>query len=78
MSLVDDKKTIKFQIILSEEEAQEIDAWGEALRLRSRAETIRTLCRIGITGKAHLSGDAALPSLVERLEAAVKALEART
>jgi hypothetical protein len=46
--MTDEKKTIKFQIILSEEEAQEIDAWGESRRLRSRAEAIRRLCQIGI------------------------------
>lgn len=42
-------KTIKFQMMLSESETKRIDDWGFAHRLRSRAETIRRLCQVGMS-----------------------------
>ncbi len=41
-------KTIKFQMMLSESEAEAIDDWSFKLRIRSRAEAIRRLCQIGL------------------------------
>lgn len=41
-------KTIKFQMMLSESEAEAIDDWSFKLRIRSRAEAIRRLCQIGM------------------------------
>jgi hypothetical protein len=43
-----EKKTIKFQMMLSESEAAAIDDWGFSNRIRSRAEAIRRLCQMGI------------------------------
>jgi hypothetical protein len=43
-----EKKTIKFQMMLSEAEAATIDDWGFSRRIRSRAEAIRRLCQMGI------------------------------
>ncbi|YBV97400.1 hypothetical protein M1D80_11090 [Phyllobacteriaceae bacterium JZ32] len=53
-------KTIKFQMMLSETEAREIDDWGFQNRIRSRAEAIRRL-----TGMA-LRVDRELDQLVEQ------------
>ncbi|TCQ29316.1 hypothetical protein [Rhizobium sp. PP-CC-3G-465] len=44
----DDPKTLKFQLMLSEAEAEEIDDWGYKNRIRSRAEAMRRLCQIGL------------------------------
>ncbi len=44
----DELKTIKFQMMLSESEAKQIDDWGFSNRIRSRAEAIRRLCQMGM------------------------------
>ena len=44
----DEKKTLKFQMMMSPREAQELDDWMFANRIRSRAEAIRRLWRIGL------------------------------
>lgn len=44
----DELKTIKFQLMLSPTEAEEIDDWGFVNRIRTRAEAMRRLCKIGI------------------------------
>lgn len=41
-------KTIKFQMMLSPSEAEQIDDWMFKHRIRSRAEAIRRLCQIGM------------------------------
>lgn len=41
-------KTIKFQMMLSEREAREIDDWSFSNRIRSRAEAIRRLCQMAM------------------------------
>ncbi|HTM78988.1 MAG TPA: hypothetical protein VL133_15350 [Devosia sp.] len=41
-------KSIKFQLMLSPSEAEQIDNWMFANRLKSRAEAIRQLCEIGM------------------------------
>lgn len=44
----DDKKTLKFQMMMSPGEAKELDDWMFENRIRSRAEAIRRLCQIGL------------------------------
>lgn len=44
-----DKKTIKFQMMMSPSEAEALDDWGFARRIRSRAEAIRQLIQRGLT-----------------------------
>ncbi|MCL7999917.1 hypothetical protein M8994_16905 [Brucella sp. 21LCYQ03] len=44
----DDKKTLKFQMMMSPAEAKELDDWMFENRIRSRAEAIRRLCQIGL------------------------------
>lgn len=43
-----DKKTLKFQMMMSEREAATLDDWMFSNRMRSRAEAIRRLCQIGM------------------------------
>lgn len=43
-----DKKTLKFQMMMSPEEAKVLDDWMFTNRVRSRAEAIRRLCQIGL------------------------------
>lgn len=50
----DELKTIKFQMMLSESEAKQIDDWGFAHRIRSRAEAIRRLCQMGMQADKDL------------------------
>jgi hypothetical protein len=45
-----EKKTLKFQMMMSPEEARILDEWMFANRIRSRAEAIRRLCKIGLAG----------------------------
>lgn len=52
--MAEELKTIKFQLMLSEAEAKEIDDWGFENRIRTRAETIRRLCKISIDQKEEL------------------------
>jgi hypothetical protein len=51
--MVEELKTIKFQLMLSESEAKAIDDWGFSHRIRTRAEAIRRLCHIGVTFDEH-------------------------
>ncbi|MBB3521028.1 hypothetical protein [Rhizobium sp. BK456] len=41
-----DPRTIKFQLMLAQSDADHIDDWMFARRIRSRAEAIRQLCRV--------------------------------
>lgn len=43
-----EKKTLKFQMMMSPEEAEVLDDWMFRHRVRSRAEAIRRLCQIGM------------------------------
>lgn len=43
-----EKKTLKFQMMMSPEEAETLDDWMFRNRIRSRAEAIRRLCQIGL------------------------------
>lgn len=45
----DQKKTIKFQMMMSPAEAEGLDDWGFKRRIRSRAEVIRRLCQVGLS-----------------------------
>jgi hypothetical protein len=42
------KKTLKFQMMMSPEEAELLDDWMFKNRVRSRAEAIRRLCQLGL------------------------------
>lgn len=46
--MADEKKTLKFQMMMSPQEAEQLDDWMFKTRLRSRAEAIRRLCQIGL------------------------------
>lgn len=46
--MADDKKTLKFQMMMSPQEAALLDDWMFENRLRSRAEAIRRLCQIAL------------------------------
>ncbi len=46
------KKTLKFQMMMSPEEAEILDDWMFKNRVRSRAEAIRRLCQMGIVADA--------------------------
>ena len=50
----DEKKTIKFQMMLSESEMAAIEDWRFGNRVDSRAEAIRRLCQIGLSASAHM------------------------
>ncbi|MBY3249819.1 hypothetical protein [Rhizobium laguerreae] len=50
---IEEPKTIKFQLMLSEAEAKAIDDWGSAHKIRSRAEAIRRLCTAALELDAH-------------------------
>ncbi|WP_168879986.1 hypothetical protein [Rhizobium sp. P28RR-XV] len=67
-AMADELKTIKFQMMLSETEAGQIDDWGFARKIRSRAEAIRRLCQIGM--KAN---DAVVPLTEATIEALASA-----
>ncbi|MGO7726698.1 hypothetical protein ACC704_01235 [Rhizobium johnstonii] len=61
---IEELKTIKFQLMLSEAEAKAIDDWGSAHKIRSRAEAIRRLCTAALELDAHANAiDEALGSL---------------
>ncbi len=51
--MTDDKKTLKFQMMMSPNEAKELDDWMFENRVRSRAEAIRRLCQIGLAADKH-------------------------
>ena len=61
-------KTIKFQLMLGPLEAEAIDDWGFAHRIRTRAEAIRRLCKIGL-GRMDQAHEVLLAT-VELLDAA--------
>ena len=46
-----DRKTLKFQMMMSPQEAEILDNWMFANRVRSRAEAIRLLCTAGIAAQ---------------------------
>jgi hypothetical protein len=50
---IEEPKTIKFQLMLSEGEAKAIDDWGSANKIRSRAEAIRRLCTVALELDSH-------------------------
>ena len=54
--MADELKTIKFQLMLSQPEADAIDDWGFKNRIRSRAEAIRRLCQMGLAVDALTEG----------------------
>ncbi|EJC66117.1 hypothetical protein Rleg5DRAFT_1824 [Rhizobium leguminosarum bv. viciae WSM1455] len=61
---IEEPKTIKFQLMLSEAEAKAIDDWGFSYKIRSRAEAIRRLCTAALELDAHATAiDEALGSL---------------
>lgn len=76
--MADEKKTIKFQMMMSPAEAEAIDDWGFSKRIRSRAEAIRRLVQLGtmyddcykyaVTGSSLVSklmkGDIPSPDLI--------------
>lgn len=69
--MADDKKTLKFQMMMSPGEAEVLDNWMFQNRIRSRAEAIRRLCQIGLL----LDGMAdEMVALVERVRLLVDAL----
>ncbi|MGY5793687.1 hypothetical protein ACXHXM_26095 len=41
-------KNVRFQMMMSEAEAEVVDAWASENKLRSKAEAVRQLCEIGI------------------------------
>lgn len=51
--MTDDKKTLKFQMMMSPNEAKELDDWMFENRVRSRAEAIRRLCQIGLAADKY-------------------------
>lgn len=48
-----DRKTLKFQMMMSATEAEVLDNWMFANRVRSRAEAIRLLCAAGLAAHDH-------------------------
>lgn len=54
--MADEKKTLKFQMMMSPDEAAKLDDWMFKNRLRSRAEAIRRLTRIGTEAEEALIG----------------------
>lgn len=51
--MADDKKTLKFQMMMAPSEAEVLDDWMFKNRIRSRAEAIRRLCQIGLAYDAQ-------------------------
>lgn len=45
------KRTVKFQMMLSPQEAETLDDWAFKNRLKSRAEAIRRLCAAAISAE---------------------------
>lgn len=62
--MADELKTIKFQMMLGETEANTIDDWSFARRIRSRAEAIRRLVQIGMHAEREVDDVAASSILV--------------
>ena len=53
--MADDKKTLKFQMMMSPAEAETLDDWMFKYRIRSRAEAIRRLCQIAMEAQKSAS-----------------------
>lgn len=51
--MASDKKTLKFQMMMSPSEAEILDDWMFKNRVRSRAEAIRRLCQVGLSTAEH-------------------------
>jgi len=51
-----DKKTLKFQMMMSPSEAEMLDDWMFKHRVRSRAEAIRRLVQVGMLAEEALAG----------------------
>lgn len=64
---MDDKKTLKFQMMMSPAEAKELDDWMFDNRVRSRAEAIRRLCQMALVL------DRELTPLIDTLSSSVNA-----
>lgn len=54
-----EKKTAKFQMMMSPSEVKAIDDWKFANRKQSRAEAIRALIQIALTEELRKRGEAA-------------------
>lgn len=52
--MTDEKKTLKFQMMMSPQEAELLDDWMFKNRLRSRAEAIRRLCQIALRVESYM------------------------
>ncbi|MBY3075845.1 hypothetical protein HFO73_01065 [Rhizobium laguerreae] len=46
--MADSPKSVRFQMMMSEEEAAALDDWAAENKLRSKAEAVRQLCEIGL------------------------------
>lgn len=46
--MANDPKNVRFQLLMSEDEAAALDDWAAENRLRSKAEAVRQLCEIGL------------------------------
>jgi len=55
MLMSDQKKTIKFQMMMSPAEAEALDDWGFSNRIRSRAEAIRRLMQIAFVTESRIA-----------------------
>lgn len=49
----DEKRTEKFQLMMTPSEIEAIDDWGFKQRIRTRAEAIRRLCQIGLVATEY-------------------------
>lgn len=70
--MTDDKKTLKFQMMMSPSEANELDDWMFKNRIRSRAEAIRRLCQIGLV--VDQEADNLATTIVELVKSTPEAL----
>ncbi len=46
---MDEKKTVRVQVVMSPTEVERIDDWGFKHRIRSRSEVVRRLILAGLT-----------------------------
>lgn len=71
-----EKKTLKFQMMMSPGEAEVLDDWMFKNRVRSRAEAIRRLCQVGLAVSERMERFAdvqqKLDQSIERLETVIK------
>lgn len=54
-----EKRTEKFQLMMSPDEIKAIDDWSFRHRVRTRAEAIRRLCQLGMVASCDACGGAA-------------------